>query len=336
MQVLNRNLSRRQLLASGAAVVAAGAMPVALAQGKVKAAVIFGVDNPGSVNGWDRAHYDGAQQLIKQYGWDVDLAEGVPFPLLERTAERYGSSGYRVVVLTSSGQVRAMERAAPKFPDTTFAMLSTIGKLPPGDNVVAYAPDFFAYGVLNGIVAALTTKSGKIGFVAGVPVKAVEDMWSGIVEGAKAVRPTVEPLFAASGNWTDVPRAREVTDLTIRRGADVIIGNAGDGTLGILDAAKNSGAAFVGYATDWSADAPDTVLSSVLLGVNHWYDALAKEIDSGKVEARINWFGVDSFTVVPLNPKLADADTIAQVEDSVRRYKSGELEVPVVQHEVKK
>ncbi|MER1967258.1 BMP family protein [Castellaniella sp. GW247-6E4] len=330
--------SRHQFMVAAAGLAVAGSLIAspAVAQDKIKAAVIFGVNNPGSVNGWDRGHFHGTQKLIKEYGWDVDIAEGVPFPQMERTAERYGEAGYQVVIFTSSGQIRAWNAVAPKYPKTVFAMLSTTDSLPKSENVVAYAPDFFSYGVLNGLVAGQATDSKKIGFVAGLAVKAVEDMWSGIVEGAKAVAPDVEPSYAFSGNWTDVPRAREVTDLQIRRGADVIIGNAGDGTLGILDAAKTSKAKFVGYATDWSADEPNTVLTSVLLGMDQWYDALAKEVQSGKVEPKINIFGVDSFTVMPLNEKLLSADRIAKIEDSIHRYRSGDLKIPVVRHEVKK
>ncbi|MDN5843412.1 MAG: BMP family protein [Alcaligenaceae bacterium] len=330
--------SRRHLLIAAAGLAVTGSMIVspAVAQDKIKAAVIFGVNNPGAVNGWDRGHFNGVQKLIKHYGWDVDIAEGVPFPQMERTAERYGEAGYQVVIFTSSGQIRAWNAVAPKYPKTIFAMMSTTGSLPKSDNVVAYAPDFFSYGVLNGLVAGQATDSKKIGFVAGLAVKAVEDMWSGIVEGAKVVAPDVEGTYGFSGNWTDVPRAREVTDLQIRGGVDVIIGNAGDGTLGILDAAKTSKVKFIGYATDWSADAPDTVLTSVLLGMEQWYDALAKEVESGEVEPGINTFGVESFTVMPLNDKLLDAGRIAQINDSVRRYQSGDLKIPAVRHEVKK
>ncbi|HUH39795.1 MAG TPA: BMP family protein [Castellaniella sp.] len=330
--------SRRNLLMAAAGLAVAGSLiasPV-IAKDKVKAAIIFGVNNPGSVAGWDRGHFHGVQKLIKDYGWDVDIAEGVPFPQMERTAERYGEAGYQVVIFTSSGQIRAWNNVAPKYPKTTFAMLSTTGSLPKSENVVAYAPDFFSYGVLNGLIAGQATDSKKIGFVAGLAVKAVEDMWSGVVEGAKAVAPDVEGTYGFSGNWTDVPRAREVTDLQIRGGADVIIGNAGDGTLGILDAAKTSKVKFIGYATDWAAEDPSTVLTSVMLGMDQWYDALAKEVESGKVEPKINTFGVQSFTVMPINDKLLSAERIAKINDSVRRYQSGELKIPVVAHEVKK
>lgn len=329
--------SRRLFMAAMATATAAMMIATpAAAKDKVKAAVIFGVDNPGSISGWDKAHYQGARKLIDQFGWDVDIAEGVPFPSMERTAERYAKNGYNVVIFTSSGQFRAWNTVAPKYPNTLFAMLSTTDKLPNAKNVVAYAPDFFAYGVLNGLVMAQATDSNKISAVSGLAVKAVEDMLSGIIEASKVVNPKAEFLYAFSGNWTDVPRAREVTESQMRQGADVVAGNAGNGTLGILDAVKSNKGKFVGYATDWSQDAPDTVLTSVLLGVDQWYEHLAKDVEAGKVEPKINIFGVDSFTVTPLNTKLLSADRIAKINDSVQQYKSGKLVIPVKNHEFKK
>lgn len=327
----------KRLWRVAAALAVAGtvvATPVA-AQDKIKAAVIFGVSNPASVNGWDRGHYEGVRKLVDEHGWDVTVAENVPFPLIAGTAENYAKAGYDVVVFTSSGQYKAWDQVAPNYPETIFAMLSTTSSLPAAKNVVAYEPNFFAYGVINGMIAAQSTESNKIAGVAGLPVKAVEDMFSGIIEGAKAVKPDAEFLHAISGDWTNIPRAREVTALQIQRGADVVLGNAGVGTRGILDASQAGKAKFIGYATDWSQDAPDIVLTSVILGISGWYEALAKDVVGGKVEPKIHTFGAETFTVMPLNQKLLNAEQIAKIEDSVRRYQAGELAVLVVPHKFK-
>ena len=329
-------LGKRMLHAAAAVAVAGVAFAVpAAAQDKVKAAVIFGVSNPASVNGWDRGHYEGVRKLIDEHGWDVTIAENVPFPLIAGTAENYAKADYDVVIFTSSGQFKAWDQVAPTYPNTLFAMLSTTSKLPDAKNVIAYEPDFFAYGVINGLIAAEATESNKIAGVAGLPVKAVEDMFSGIVEAAKIVNPDMEFLHAISGDWTNIPRAREVTALQIQRGADVVLGNGGVGTRGILDASESGNAKFIGYATDWSEDAPEIVLTSVILGIDGWYDALAKDVAAGTVEPKIQVFGADTFTVMPLNDKLLTAEQITNIEANVARFKAGELVVPVVEHSYK-
>ena len=330
------NLGKRLWrLAAGLAVAGAMLAAPALAQEKIKAAVIFGVSNPASVNGWDRGHYQGVRKLIDGYGWDVTIAENVPFPLIASTAENYAKAGYKIVVFTSSGQYKAWDQVAPNYPDTTFAMLSTTSTLPNSKNVVAYEPDFFAYGVINALIAAEATEKNKVAGVAGLPVKAVEDMFSGLVEGLKYAKPEVEFLHAISGDWTNIPRAREVSALQIQRGADVVLGNGGVGTRGILDASQSGKAKFIGYATDWAEDAPDTVLTSVVLGIDGWYDALAKDVTAGTVEPKIHTFGAETFKVMPLNDKLMSAEKIAKVEDAVRRYQAGEITIPVVSHSFK-
>lgn len=64
-----RNMGKRLWrIAAGLMVAGALAATPAVAQDKVKAAVIFGVSNPASVNGWDRGHYQGVRKLIDDYG----------------------------------------------------------------------------------------------------------------------------------------------------------------------------------------------------------------------------------------------------------------------------
>src|SRR5690606_36629770 len=102
------------------------------------------------------------------------------------------------------------------------------------------------------------------------------------------------------GDWTNIPRAREVTAMQVQRGGDVVLGNAGVGTRGVLDASQTGKAKFIGYATDWAADAPDIVLTSVILDIPGWYEALAKDVADGTVEPKIYTFGAETFTVMPL------------------------------------
>ncbi|WP_112323636.1 BMP family protein [Oceanibium sediminis] len=301
---------------------------------EMKAAVIFGVANPVAVNGWDRGQFEGVQKLIDDHGWDVTVAEAVPFPGLANTAENYAKSDYDVVIFTSSGHIKAWNEVAPKYPDTLFVMMSTTSSLPESDNVLAYTSDFYAYGVVNGLVAGLATETDKIAAIGGVPVQALEDMFSGIVESSKIVNPDIEVLTAFSGDWTGIPRAREVSVLQIQQGADIVIGNAGVGTRGILDAVQSTETQFVGYATDWTEDAPETVLTSVLMNIPSWYEQLAQDVESGALTPRIELFGAESFALTPFNDSIS-AETAQKITDYVDQYVNGELDVPKVNHSFK-
>lgn len=331
-------INRRIFLKTGAGATLAimagpGSLP-AFAQGKVKAAVIFSVANPAATPGWDAGSFEGVKLLMDEHGWDVTVAEAVPFPRLTETAANYAESGFDIVLFTSSGHIGAWNEVAPKYPDTVFAMMSVVTELPRADKAVAYSLDVYGYGAMGGMIAALASKSGKIAAVGGAPVPGLITWMSGIIEGARAARPDIEVMTVFSGDWTNVPRAREVTALQLERGADIIVMNAGGGTRGVLDAVEEANALAIGYATDLYAESNQAILTSVLMNFSVWYEDLARAMASGKPDPEIVHYGPDTFTMADMHGKL-DAAEEQKIRDFVGRFQSGEIKVDVVSHDVK-
>jgi basic membrane protein A len=299
----------------------------------VRAAAIFSIPNPAALNGWDRAQYEGVQHLISKHGWQVTIAEAVPFPRLAETAARYAESGYDAVIFTSSGHIGAWKEVAPRYPKTWFVLMSAVDTLPDAPNVVAYNPDFYAYGVLVGATAATASTARKIAAVGGAPVHALVVMFSGIIEGARAVRPEVEVATAFSGSWTDVPKVREVTTLQIQRGADIVFACAGASTKGILEAAEHAKVLTIGYVTDWYPDSPST-MTGVLMNIPGWYEALARDVAGKRLERKIVTFGIESFGLADFRGTIPPARE-KEVRAVFARIQGGEVKVPVKHHPVK-
>jgi basic membrane protein A len=300
----------------------------------VRAAAIFSVANPGAVNGWDRGQFQGVQDLAAKHGWKVTVAEDVPFPRLADTAAGYGDAGYDVVIFTSSGHIAAWNEVARRYPKTWFVLMSLADKLPEAPNVIAYSPDLFMYGALAGATAASASKNGKVAGVGGVPVHGLIVYYSGVIEGAKAVRPDVETFTAFTGSWVDVPRAREIAALQLQKGADVLVANTGPATRGILDAAESAKGHVIGYATDWYPDSNQAVLTSVLLNIPGWYAALARDFATRSPERRIVTFGAETFSLVDFRGKLTPADE-RRVRETFAKVQRGEIKVPVTMHSFK-
>jgi len=301
----------------------------------IKAAVIFSIPNPGTAAGWDGGSWAGVQDMINVHGWDVTVAEAVPFPRLAGTAENYARSGFDVVIFTSSGHIGAWKQVAPKYSNTLFVMMSVTPELPPTDNVQAYSLDLYSYGVAGGIVAATASKTNRIAAVAGAPIPSLMVWMSGIIEGARAVRPGIEVLTAFSGDWVDVPRAREVTSMQLGRGVDVIVMNSGAATRGVLDAVEAAGALSVGYATDLWPESPKAILTSVVMNIPLWYADLASAVGSGDTRAKLKVYGPQSFSLADMRGKGSDDGLEQEILTNFRRYQRGELEVPVVTHQVR-
>jgi basic membrane protein A len=301
---------------------------------QVRAAAIFSIPNPASVNGWDKGQFLGSLVLINRFGWRLATAEDVPFPRLAETAASYAEAGYDVVIFTSSGHIGAWNEVAPRYPRTWFVLMSTVDRLPNAPRVAAFNPDLFTYGAMAGAVAALVSKTGKIAGIGGVAVFGNLLFMSGVIEGAKAVRPDAEVTISYTGSWVDVPKAREVGALAIRRGADIIVVNAGPSTKGVFEAAEAARVLTIGYATDWYTDSPSSVLVSLLLNIDRWYAMLGTEYGTGRLERKIYNIGADVFGLSDFRGKLPPQQE-QRVRDVVGKIQRGELKVPYKFHDIK-
>lgn len=300
---------------------------------KMDVAVMYSIPNPATAGGWDRAQFAGGKYLENELGWNVAVAEEVPFTQLTDIAGGYADRDFDLVVFTSSSHVESWMEVAPMYPDTWFLMASLIDVLPDSPNSSAWSPDFYVYGTIVGAVAAETTETGKISVMGGMPIPALTVMFSGIIEGAKAVNPDVEVEIAWFGDWVDVARHSSVTELQIQRGADVIFSVTGPGVNGIFEAAEAGGAHVIGYAADFYNDAPDAILTSVEVDTPKMYEAIAQAILNGEMKHEIVDLGPDYFKLSDFRGKLSEEQE-QQVLDTVAKIQSGELEVPYVIHDI--
>jgi len=298
---------------------------------QIRVGAIYSVPNPARAGGWDRAQFAGLQLLQKEFGWHVAIAEGVPFPKLAETASGYADKGYDIVIFTSSAHMAAKKEVAPKYPNTRFLLMSVAAELPDLPNVGAFSPNMYVYGNLVGIVGAKASKSGVMGAIGGMPIPVLEILFSGIIEGAKAVRPDAKVKVSWAGDWVDLAKHREVTLLQAQEGADVFFTVTGPGTMGVFEAAESKGAFSIGYAADWYDDAPRTVMTSVLVDVEKMYREMAQAFTAGTLSNKIVSLDATYFKLADFRGKLP-ADVEKAIRDTVGRVQKGELKIPVKMH----
>jgi len=98
--------------------------PVDEPEEEVQVAVIYSISDPERAGGWDRAQFVGHQKLEEEYGWEVSIAEDVPFAELASVATEFAERDYDMVLFSSSGHTEAWMEVAPQYPDTWFMMMS--------------------------------------------------------------------------------------------------------------------------------------------------------------------------------------------------------------------
>jgi basic membrane protein A len=121
---------------------------------------------------------------------------------------------------------------------------------------------------LAGLLAALASKSGRIGFVGGQDIPLVRKVLCGYEQGAKYANPKIKLVWAMTGTtnaaWTDPARGGELTRVQAAQGADVVFAAAGTTGLGVLQAASDLGLLGIGVDSNQNGLHPGHMLTSML------------------------------------------------------------------------
>ncbi len=138
-----------------------------------------------------------------------------------------------------------IDAAAAAFPNTRYVVIDLPATRP---NVVHLAFADNESSFLAGVAAALTSRTGTIGFIGGADSPVIWPFEAGYEAGAKAVNPSVRVLSAYLGpdgdynGFADPVKAAGVASAQYGAGADVIFAAAGDSGIGVFGvAATRSG-----------------------------------------------------------------------------------------------
>jgi len=100
---------------------------------------------------WDPQNYASYKAVADEMGWNLEIAEAVPYGEAEQVLTRWGNEGVDIVFSTDNGYQDSMLAAAAQFPDTdwvTMSDMSTTNDLP---NVAAYTVDWCQLGFMQGV-----------------------------------------------------------------------------------------------------------------------------------------------------------------------------------------
>ncbi|WP_299810136.1 BMP family ABC transporter substrate-binding protein [uncultured Roseibium sp.] len=226
-------------------------------------AIVYSVG--GKFDGsFNESAYTGVKRFQDETGSPVREFE------LERDAQslqalrNFASRGFEPVVVIGFNQANALTQTAPNFPETDFTIVDMVVDEP---NVRSYVFQEQEGAYLAGLLAAMASKSGTIGFVGGMDIPIIRRFLCGYKQGALDVNPDVRVLFNMTGDtpaaFADPIRGGELATVQIRRGADVIIQAAGGTGIGVLQKAADAGILGIGTDSNQNGLHPGKVLTSI-------------------------------------------------------------------------
>ena len=318
---------RTLFIAAIAAVVLAGGVHAA----EVKPAVVYDLGGKFDKS-FNEAAYNGAERFKSEAGVDYRDFEIQNDSQREQALRNFARKGHDPIVAIGFSQAQAVEKVATEFPDTHFAIIDMVVNLPNVRSIV-FKEEEGSY--LVGMLAAMASKTGKIGFVGGMDIPLIRKFACGYVQGAKAVNPDIEVFQNMTGTtgaaWNDPVRGGELAKSQFDQGADVVYHAAGGTGLGVLQAAADAGKLGIGVDSNQNHLHPGSVLTSMMKRVDNAtfsaFDDLKNDAWTGGVqvlglaEEGVGWALDDN------NKSLVTDDMKAKVDAATKDITSGKTKV---------
>ncbi|MCG8511449.1 MAG: BMP family ABC transporter substrate-binding protein [Rhodospirillales bacterium] len=256
----------KKLLSIAAAAVAMSAA-VSLAA-DIKPGIVYDLGGKFDKS-FNEGVYNGAEKFKKDKGVEYRGFEIANDSQREQAMRNFARRGLDPILAVGFSQAAAVEKVAKEFPDTRFAIIDMVVDLP---NVQSIIFKEHEGSFLVGILAAMSAKSGKVGFVGGMDIPLIRKFACGYVAGVKHVDAKIEVFQNMTGStgaaWSDPVKGGELAKSQFDRGADVVYHAAGGTGIGVLQAAADAGKLGIGVDSNQNHLHPGSVLTSMLKRVD--------------------------------------------------------------------
>ena len=190
----------------------------------------------------------------------------------------YASKGYNLVIAHGSQYGTSLQQIAPDFPQTSFAWGTSLDTFQEDGitNVFAYQAEAEQGGYVQGVMAAMLSKSGVVGITGPVEAGDAKLYVDGFKAGVLATKADDTVNITYTGSFSDVSLMSAAATTQIQNGADVLTGSS-QSVVGAIGVCKDKNVLWFGQQWDQASLAPSIVVSSQ---VYDWVPSLTDMIDS--------------------------------------------------------
>ncbi|MCB1334917.1 MAG: BMP family ABC transporter substrate-binding protein [Roseivivax sp.] len=282
---------------------------------------------------FNEAAFNGAERFAKETGGAYKDIEMQSEAQREQALRRFAEAGFNPVVTTGFSFSTPIANIAKDYPDTKFVTID--GFVDPAEhpNVLSVLFSEHEGSYLVGMMAAMASKSGTVGFVGGMDIPLIRKFACGYAQGVKAVNPDATVISNMTGTtpsaWNDPVKGSELTQAQISQGADVVYAAAGGTGLGVLQTAADQGILSIGVDSNQNYLHPGKVLTSMLKRVdNAVFNAMSAgaDLQTGVMVLGLKEEGV-GYALDDNNAALVTEEMKAAVDAARDKIIAGEIAV---------
>ena len=279
---------------------------------------------------FNESSFGGAKRWADETGGTFGEFEISSDAQREQAIRAFAEKGHNPIVMAGFSWATPLETVAKDYPNTKFAIIDMVVDAP---NVRSIVFNEHEGSYLVGMMAAMASESGTVGFIGGMDIPLIRKFACGYAQGVKAVKADATVISNMTGTtpsaWNDPVKGSELTLAQISQGADVVYAAAGGTGVGVLQTASDQDILSIGVDANQNYMHPGKVLTSMMKRVdNAVYDAF-KAGDA--METGFNVMGVSNggvgYALDEHNASLVSAEMQAAVDDAAAKISSGELKV---------
>ena len=314
-----------------ALIAGAFVLSATIAQADIRPAVVY--DTAGKNDkSFNEAVFVGITKFMNDTGIAVTELEPTNESMMEQSLKKLAQRGYSPVVAVGFTMANAVQAAAEEYPDTKFTLIDMVVGLPNVQNVI-YKEHEGSF--LVGVLAAMNSKSGTVGFVGGMDIPLISRFECGYKQGVKWQDSSINILANMTGStpaaWGNPSKGGELTRSQVESGADVVYAAAGGTGIGVYQTAADMGVLAIGVDSNQNYMQPGTMLTSMLKQVGEAaYDSYEAAMNGtwssdmrilGVAEGGVGW-ALDEY-----NRDLVSAEMEARVNEARDAIIAGDISV---------
>jgi basic membrane protein A len=290
---------------------------------------------------FNSAAFEGATRAQKEFGIELKYAEATDSNAIENLHRSFAKKDFDLIIGIGFAQADAVKKVAAQNPEKKFAIVDGEINAP---NVKSLLFEEHEGSFLVGAIAALKSKSNKVGFIGGMDIPLIRRFEMGYIAGAKKANSKAELIsnyIGISGEaWNNPAKAKELALSQYNQGIDVIFVAAGASGSGVFDAAEEKKKFAIGVDSNQDWMKPGYVLTSMLKRVDvAVYDTI-KEAKDNKFKAGVARFGLKDkgidYSIDQYNEKILTPDLRAKADTYKKEILAGKIVVPDYYKQAKK
>lgn len=302
---------------------------------------VGGVDDKS----FNESAWEGLQQFKADFGATVDYLQSSTDADYQPNINRLVREGNDLVFAIGFLMGNDVKTVAEQQADARLAIVDMVVEGDDGnllDNVANITFSEHEGSFLVGVIAGLTTKTNKVGFLGGVDGFLIKKFESGFKAGVKAVNPDAEIFVQYAESFNNAALGQQIAGTIYTQGADIIYHAAGGTGNGLFTEAKERKRAgedvwAIGVDKDQHAEGlPENVtLTSMIKRVDQAVYLVSERTMNGDFPGgQIVEFGLqqEGVGIAPTTENVS-AEALEAVEDYKTRILNGEINVPMTEDE---